>query len=126
MQKKLSIKKKLNNTLYKKKLESNNFALVLENSFKKANITNKILFTKILLKNSYLTKFSKKNILHFPLNFYFFKSFNEYTIFIKKHFKHINILKIKNKIFKKKILSNFFLFNNPANFLNINYSCFFN
>ena len=108
MQKKLSIKKNLNNTLYKKKLESNNFALVLENSFKKPNSANKILFTKILLKNSYLTKFNQENILHFPLNFYYFKSFNEYTIFIKKYFKYINILKIKNKVFKKKILSNFF------------------
>jgi hypothetical protein len=101
MQKKYSIKKILNNSLLNKKLKANNFALILDNTSNISKTHNKNFFTKNSLTTEYIIKVSKKIKLHYPLNFIFFKTFGQYSLFIENYFKYINILKIKNKIFKK-------------------------
>lgn len=121
MKNKYSLKKQLNNSLYKKKLDSNIFGLAIENLTEPTASSNKIRFTKALLKNRALIKILKTTNLNFPLNFVFFKTFETYKAFLKKNFNFINILKIKNKLLKTYFLNSNFFFQNQ-----INYFYFFN
>lgn len=123
MKKQISVKKKLNNFLLKKKLTLNNFALIVENSLTTKETYNKNYFTKNALNENYIIKISHTIKLHFPLNVYFFKTFKAYKTFIKIYFKEINILKIQNKFLQKTGLNFFFFSSTQTNFLNLN--CFF-
>ena len=126
MQKKISLKKKLNNILLKKKLELNKFSLVLKNKIKIKKNYNQNFFTKIVLKMKLIKTIANKNILHYPLKFYFFKKFDIYNNFIKKNLKFIIIIKIQKYILKKKNWNIFLLSKNQIHFLNYNYLFFFN
>lgn len=121
MKNQYSLKKQLNSTLYKKKLDSNIFGLAVENLAESAINSNKIRFTKALLKNKALLKILKTTNLNFPLNIFFFKTFEAYKLFYKKNFRFINIIKIKHKLLKTYYLHSNFFFQNQ-----INYFYFFN
>jgi hypothetical protein len=116
MKNQYSLKKQLNNTLYKKNLESNTFGLAIENVTESTLHSNKIKFTKALLQNKTLVNILKTTNLNFPSTFFFFNSFENYKIFFKKHFFFINILKIKHKILKTYFLHSNFFSQNQINF----------
>lgn len=125
MQKKYSLKKQLNNSLLKKKVKINAFALILENSTNIKKLCNKNFFTRNALNNDYLARVSKLIKLHPPLNFYFFKRFKNCSLFIVNYIKYVNTIKIKNKFFKKLWVKNFIFSKTQTFFFNLNCFLFF-
>jgi hypothetical protein len=118
--KKNPIKNNLNNSLLKKKLKLNNFALVLKNAAQIEKWHDKNFFTKSSLNNKYVINLTVHLKLHTPLNFFFFNTFKNYFIFVKQNFQNVNVFKVNNKFFKKAWLSNFFFSNSQIVFFKLN------
>ena len=109
MNKKLKLKKIINQALINKNFFQNNFGLFIQNS-KNINFEkNTITLTKTILKNNYFHKIIKINKIHFPLKIIFIKNYIEFLNIFKLKSKEISLIKIYNKIIKGFILDiNFF------------------
>jgi parallel beta-helix repeat protein len=121
MLKTISLKKKLNDSLLSNKIIENHYGVILHTSKSSETIKNKVSFTKLALKNKYLKKVFAKSTFHFPLTFIFFKEYNNVINFLKTNINQVIMLKLKNKMIKKKIINMAFLSKNYFEKLNFNY-----
>lgn len=123
MLKQISLKKKLNDSLLNKKLIENHYGVIVHASKSVQIVKNQVSFTKLALKNEYLKSIFVNNKFHFPLTFIFFKEYNSTIQFVKTQLNQVIMLKLKNKMLKKKIINLSFLSKNYFEKLNFNYLC---
>jgi hypothetical protein len=123
MLKTIPLKKKLNDSLLKKKLIENHYAVIIHSLKNIDTVKNQVSFTKLALKNTYLKPIFINNKFHFPLTFIFFKEYETTINFVKTNFNQIIMLKVKNKMLKKKIINLSFFSKNYFEKLNFNYLC---
>jgi len=121
MLKTITLKKKINNSLLEKKLIENQFCVLIYTTTKVEMNKNQVSFTKLALKNNFLKNIFKKNKFHFPLTFIFFKEYDAAIQFLKTNVKNSIMLKINNKMLKKKIINFVFFSKNYFEKIIFNY-----
>jgi hypothetical protein len=123
MLKAISLKKKLNDSLLNKKLVENHYGVIIHSAKSSQIINDQVSFTKLALKNKYLKAIFVNNKFHFPLTFIFYKNYETTINFVKTNFNKIIMLKLKNKMLKKRIINISFFSKSYFEKLNFNYLC---
>ncbi len=100
MNKKLKLKKIINQALINKNFFQNTFGLFIKNSNNVNFEKNIITLTKTILKNNYFQKIIEKNKIHFPLKIIFIKNYIEFLNLFNLKKKEVSLIKIYNKIIK--------------------------